>query len=67
MKGCRIFGYFGSIDSSAKDGSTAKHNDIRAKTSTGKVVEADRVSDGRYQFHGRPTPKKPNVIKRLFR
>lgn len=70
VRGCRVFGYYGSIDSFAKDGSSGKHKYIRETAFTGgsmQQVERGRVSEGRFQFYGRPTPKKPNLFKRLFR
>ncbi len=69
VKHCRIFGYFGSIDSFVKDGSRGRHKYIREKVYAGETsiqVERGRVSDGRYQFFGRPKPKKPNLFKRFF-
>lgn len=69
VKHCRIFGYYGSIDSFAKDGSQGKHKYIRSKGIVdGKMVQAERgrVSDGRYEFFGRPKAKKPNLFKRIF-
>jgi hypothetical protein len=64
-KHCTFFGYVGSIDSFAKDGSDGKHHYIR-KTVLGKQTEVARASDGRIQF--RPTVKMrtPNIFQRLF-
>ena len=66
---CRIFGYYGSIDSFVKDGSEGTHKYVRARETTGgvtKQVEKGRVSEARYEFFGRPKPKKPNIFKRVF-
>lgn len=66
---CRIFGYFGSIDSFVKDGSEGKHKYVRDRVTTGGVtsqVERGRVSEARYEFFGRAKPKSKNIFKRMF-
>lgn len=49
-KNCTYYGYFGSIDSFAKDGSQGKHHYVR-EVIAGKSTEIGRVSDARVQFH----------------
>lgn len=68
-RGCRIFGYYGSIDSFVKDGSEGTHKYVRRRETTGtttKQVEGGRASEARYEFFGRMKPKKPNIFKRMF-
>ena len=64
-KQCTFFGYFGSIDSFAKDGSRGKHHYIR-KVVAGKQQELARASEGREQFFPLVTFKKPSIFARVF-
>ena len=64
-KHCTYFGYVGSIDSFAKDGSEGKHHYIR-KNVLGKQTEVARASDGRIQFHPTVKIRTPNIFQRLF-
>lgn len=63
---CRIFGYIGSLDSFAKDGSQGTHKYVRV-FSGGQQVEAGRASENRLEF--RPRVKKKffkSIIKKFF-
>lgn len=65
FRSCSYYGYLGSIDSFAKDGSQGKHHYIR-EVVKGKQVELARASDGRVQFHPTIKLRKPNIFKRIF-
>lgn len=60
-KHCTFFGYVGSIDSFAKDGSQGKHHYIRKNN-----AEVARASMGRIQFKPVVTFKKKNFFKSIF-
>jgi hypothetical protein len=64
-KSCTFYGYFGSIDSFAKDGSKGKHHYVR-EVVNGKQVELGRVSDARVEFKPQVKLRKPNFIQKLF-
>lgn len=49
-KSCKFFGYFGSVDSFAKDGTTGKDYYIRG-VDKGKQVELGKASQGCVRFH----------------
>lgn len=70
-KKCTFFGYVGSIDAFAKDGTSGKHKYVRGaavKTSDGVWLrpELGRVSEFRHQFTPRATSQKPNFLGMLF-
>ncbi|TQF83087.1 hypothetical protein FK498_03325 [Elioraea sp. Yellowstone] len=70
VRNCTVFGYWGAIDSFVKDGSEGRHKYVRVKKVVdGRMqqVEYGRASEARYQFVGRPRPKKPGLLQRLFR
>jgi len=64
-KSCTYFGYFGSIDSFAKEGSQGKHHYIR-KVVQGQSTEVARASEGRVQFFPTVRIRPPGLFKRLF-
>lgn len=64
-KHCTFFGYVGSIDSFAKDGSQGKHHYIR-EVQNGKQVELARASEGRIQFRPTVTFKTPGIFGKMF-
>lgn len=53
---CKFYGYYGSIDSHVKAGSTGTHKYVRVADGKGGQVEAGRVSDSRVEF-------KPKIKK----
>ena len=64
-RSCTYYGYHGSIDSFAKDGSRGRHHYIR-KVVMGQQTELGRASEGRVQFHPTVKFRKPNIFSRLF-
>ena len=64
FKHCTFYGYVGSIDSFAKDGSQGKHHYIR-EVVNGQQQELGRASEGRIQFHPQVKLRKPN-FKKMF-
>jgi hypothetical protein len=65
-KFCTFYGYYGSVDSFAKDGSAGVHKYARHVVN-GKYVELGCASEARVQFHPRVKFRKPNFFQSLFR
>ncbi len=64
-KNCSFFGYLGSIDSFAKDGTQGKHHYIRENVK-GKQIERERVSDGRIEFKPQVKIRAPGILQKIF-
>ncbi len=64
-KSCSFYGYVGSIDSFAKDGTQGKHHYIRENVK-GKQVERERASEGRIEFKPQVKIRAPGLLKKLF-
>lgn len=64
-KSCTYYGYIGSIDSFAKDGSQGKHHYVR-ETVKGQSTEVARASDLRVQFKPQVKIRNPGFFARLF-